>query len=423
MLREISDIPPAIQLLVNEVSQFESWSDARRRIKKVLPELKFQARSSEFLESDRIINVRDPKKFDIHLHGALDIISGDGCAAFPCRLQAADRIARSVGLIADRIWLTDTISPRLADFGRTTNEKIDSLIEDAQILSRLSPLINANLIKFRSPSYLICESCFDKFNGEVSSLTKVLVRKFRADYKLEFSEETGLIAHTGKCFEPPLLMTDPYATQLPKLSDVIGSHVERELRSVLHVAREASLTGGSIVSNSRLGLAGLLERDGRLLNRRSMLLLEKEREVNVPWVSELSPEQIVQLRDEAASALPAFRSQLTKIFTAEESDEGFNAVINSLDALRDQAAEVRAELDAKRKYSSKYWKVTYGVLGLGLSAYGLATENIAAGVGGLLPLIQLLINHQTGYESEIAKLTTRPGYVLLKAQDILAHAH
>ncbi|MBC3917474.1 hypothetical protein H8L32_08320 [Undibacterium sp. CY18W] len=423
MLNERSDTPPALQLLVNEIAQCATWADARKRVRTILPELKSQARSFDFPDSTEIIGARDPKKLDIHLHGALDIISGDGCSTFACRLQAVDRIARSVGLLADRIWLTDTISNRLVDFGRATNEKVDSLIEDASIISKLSPLINIGLVKFRSPFYAICDCCSDKLIGDISSLASTLSKKFKADYKLEAREQGGYFLHTGKCFEPPLMLTNPYATQPLRLRQLLEPLIKQELRSILYVAREASLTGGSIVSNSRLGLAGLLEQDGRLLSRRSMLLLEKEREINVPWVSELNPEQIIQLRDEAATALPAFRSQLIKIFSADASDKALDSALVSLDALRDQAVEVRAELNAKKKHSSKYWKVTYGVLGFGLSAYGVGAENVAAGVGGLLPLIQLLINHQTGFDSDLAKLTARPGYVLLKAQDILAHAH
>jgi hypothetical protein len=385
--------------------------------------LQIRGESGSIFSATQQTALRDRSKLDFHLHGALDLLSGDGCSAFPCRLKAADRIARSVGLIADRIWITDTISDRLVDFGRATNEKIDDLIEDALVLSRLSPLINVGLMKFRSPFYAICDQCSIKFTGDISLLTKKLVKTFKSDFKLEARDEGGFIAHTGKCFEPPISMTNPYATELPKLQDLFSGRIEQELRSILYVAREASLTGGSIVSNSRLGLAGLLEQEGRLLSKRSMLLLEREREINVPWVSELTPEQVVQLREEAATALPAFRSQLTKIFNSDSSVEAKKSALISIEALRDQAAEVRAELTAKKRYSSRYWKVTYGILGLGLSAYGIASENIAAGVGGLLPLIQLLINHQTGYETELAKLTTRPGYVLLKAQDILSHAH
>jgi hypothetical protein len=86
--------------------------------------------------------------------------------------------------------------------------------------------------------------------------------------------------------------------------------------------------------------------------------------------------------------------------------------------LRAQAAEVRAELTVIRTTSARYWKTTYGVLGLALSAYGVATDEIVPSVAGLLPVLQLLSSHKTGHEADVAKLTTRPGYVLVKAQDL-----
>jgi len=91
--------------------------------------------------------------------------------------------------------------------------------------------------------------------------------------------------------------------------------------------------------------------------------------------------------------------------------------------LREQAAEVKAELTTKQAKSARYWKTMYGVLGFGLSAYGIATDQLAAGVGGLLPIIQLLIEHKTNHESALEEIKNRPGYVLVKAQDILSHSH
>jgi hypothetical protein len=83
---------------------------------------------------------------------------------------------------------------------------------------------------------------------------------------------------------------------------------------------------------------------------------------------------------------------------------------------------VRAELEDRRRTAARFWKGTFGILGLGLSAYGVATDQLVPGVGGLLPIIQLLINHKIGHEAEAGKITRRPGYVLVKAQDILSHA-
>ncbi len=423
MLEEIEDVSPTIQLLVNEVSKCESWIDARKRIRAVLPELKILARSFRGYTPSEIAALRSPQVFDIHLHGALDVVSRHGCETLQCRINSADRIARSVGLIADRVWLTDTITDRLLDFGRATNERIDRLLEDVLVVDRLAPLIKAGLVKFRVPYYVTCESCDEKLNYEVADLVVRIGEKFRRDFKVEARDEGGYLLRTGKCFEPGMVYVDPHSLQVPRLSELVERSVRRELRSILHVAREAALTGGSIFSNSRVGLAGILEQEGRLISRRSMMLLEREREISIPWVSELSPSQVVQLRNEASSALPAFRSQMTKVFSLSSEESGKSSALDAIEGLRAQAFDVKAELDAKRKYSSRYWKVTYGLLGLGLSAYGVASENLTSGVAGLLPLIQLLISHKTGHETDVEKLLARPGYVLLRAKDILAHSH
>jgi hypothetical protein len=96
--------------------------------------------------------------------------------------------------------------------------------------------------------------------------------------------------------------------------------------------------------------------------------------------------------------------------------------VSIIENLREQAAEVRAELEIKRQSSARFWKATYGILALGLSAYGVAKDLVLPGVGGLLPMIQLLMSHKSGQEADIAKLVTKPGYVLIRARYLLSHA-
>jgi hypothetical protein len=389
---------------------------------------------SEVFEAKHIERNSDSKqslRFEVHLHGALDLLNErrGGCIQPNCRFQVADRIARSVGLIADRVWLTDFLSERFVDFGRVTNAKLDEVILDTLVLSRLLPLIQAGIVRFRSPWVATCSSCFAHFDGRVNDSARDIARVFRRDLKLKRGESADhYVFDTGKCFDPPLMMhLSPSANKTPaKLNaraftdEWIGS----ELRSALWIAREASLTGGSIFTNSRIGIAGLLQQEGRLVDRRTLLLLDKEREFSVPWVSELDASQILQLREEASKALPLFREKMAQAMSIPSDDVLSSTSPSKVVAeLREQAAEVRSELEARRKNSARYWKTTYGLLGLGLSAYGVASDQIMPGVGGLLPIIHLLINHKAGYETDVSKLTTRPGFVLMKAQDILAHAH
>lgn len=213
-------------------------------------------------------------------------------------------------------------------------------------------------------------------------------------------------------------------SEIPSTRSYAEIAIKKEVSSMMWVAREAALSRGSILSNSRLGLSGLLHQEGRLTDRRSLLFLDKEREFSVPWVSDLDAQQIVQLRKEASKALPAFRLSLARAMAFSDSTfEGRKTPGSIIEELQDQAQQVRSELELRRISSARYWKTTYALLGLGLSAYGVASDQLPAAIGGLLPVLNLLIGHKSGQEAEITKLTTRPGYVLVKARDLLEHAH
>ena len=127
MIEDLPDVPPALLLLLRETAVCTSWSDARRRIRGMLTDLRDQSEAYEFESVKRLSDTRDPTRFEVHLHGGLDLLSRRaGCVDLRCRLQMAERIARSVGLIADRVWMTDYLSGRFVNFGRATNEKLDT---------------------------------------------------------------------------------------------------------------------------------------------------------------------------------------------------------------------------------------------------------------------------------------------------------
>jgi hypothetical protein len=404
----------------------ESWEEMRGRVKGMLSELRDQ---SEAFEREQIARASDSKgasRFEVHLHGAMDLLSVHGCRDLRCRISAADRIARSVGLIADRVWLTDFLSERFTDFGELTDENLDEIVADIEVLCQLLPLILAGVVRFRSPWIPACSSCLEQFESQVEIAAEKLAYIFRSEFRIEKRSDGGFYAHMGKCLEPTIVQrsVSNNLKRLPSAESYARQWIHEELVSTHWTAREASMTGGAVISNSRVGLAGLLQQDGRLVDMNTLLLLDKERGFSVPWVSELDALQIVQLRQEASSALPLFREKLCRAMSVPDAGTDFSsASTNLIPDLREQAAQVRAELEAIRKNSARYWKATYGILGLGLSAYGVAADQVLPGVGGLLPIIHLLIDHKTGHESEVSKLTTSPGFVLVKAQDILAHSH
>lgn len=422
---ELATVPPALLLIWADFAAGYEWHEIRKRIRTGLRDFKDQSLAFE----STIISRKEPaniQRFEVHPHGALNLMSGDGCVALECRIAAAERLARSLGLFADRIWITDHVSTEIMGIGRATNNSIDRLIHHAVALAPLLPLMKAGIVRFRSPWLPTCASCSEEFESEVERTTQAVLRTFTRQVKVEKKPSGGFFATTGNFFVPPVVhhsyATDPDA--VPTSRAYAESLIAREVRRILWAAREAAFTRGTVFSNSRVALAGMLHCDERLpASARDLRVLEDSRAFDLPWVTELTPEQVLQLREEASQAVPVLRELLARVATGNSSTDCESAAQLVIADLRAQAEEVRAELSAKKRKSARYWRTAYGILGLGISAYGVGTNQTLAAVSGLLPLIQLLIEHRTSHEAETEQLKTRPGYVLVKAQDLLAHAH
>ncbi|MFZ6747205.1 hypothetical protein ACO0LC_28650 [Undibacterium sp. JH2W] len=427
MLEDLPDVPPAVCLLVTAYTESSNWTHLRKIIKSMMKDLRDQSVAYEINSFSKTPIKASSLQFDVHLHGGLDLFDGSGaCADLVCRLQAADRLIRSMGLISDRIWLTDTISEKFIDFGRVTNEKLNEIVADTLVLARLAPLIFAGIVRFRSPWRSTCEDCTSNFDNNVALIAKELAKKFSREIKFSDKKNGNYTIDTGNFFEPSLMMHNIFPEErIPNLRDSREAIIYSQVRSAMWVSRDASLFGGSMFSNSRIGMAGILHQEGRFSDRRQLMMLDRDRSIQVPWVSELDAMQILELRQEAADALPMFREKMAKVLAigSGQEDDDLGASNEFVQELREQVEEVRSELSITQKSSARFWKSTYGLLGFGISAYGVSTDQLIPGVGGLLPLINLLIGHVSGHEKDVLKLTHRPGYVLVKAQDILSHAN
>jgi hypothetical protein len=272
----------------------------------------------------------------------------------------------------------------------------------------------------------MCSHCKELAEQEVTRITEQLLPIFSDQISVRRSGEDSYVAKTRSCFEPPVVFRiTNVSTARPFSKESYARHlIESEVRSALWVGREATVLGGSIFSNSRVGLSGLLHQEGRLQGKRHLALLDRQRAIELPWVDELNAAQIVELRQEASHALPRFRERMATVLRAAGHPASADGAADAMVAeLREQAEEVRAELRVAQAHSARFWKTTYAILGLGISAYGISTDQILASAGGLLPIVQMMIDHARGPRKDVAALKSRPGYVLVKAQDILRHSH
>lgn len=431
VIEDLPDVPPAALLLYTEVyAKAPSWDDARKLLKALLPELKRQSRSYDTERFDKKSVAPAVSSFDIHLDGALNPFDhgGAACSDLRCRVAAAERIARSMGLMADRIWITDYLTETFCDFGRATGAKLDKVVADTLILGKLMPLVAAGVLRFKSPWIPSCRNCLETFEQEVTRTSDHLVAAFKQEFELEDMGGSRYAIHTGSLFDPPLVLRihpgRGQSRQPPDMNNCMHRIVHRAVRSTMWIGREAAAGRGSVFSNSRAGLAGMVYQEGRFRDARDLRLLDESRNVDLPWVGQLAPAQVMQLREEASRALPQFRELLAShlVYRPEQQGSADADASGLIGALRQQAAEVRDELQIVNKHAKRFWRQPFTILSLGAAALGVATDQTLSAAGGLLALWQFLGTHDPGNEKDTEKLQCRPGYVLVKAQDLLAHA-
>lgn len=243
MIDPLPHVPPALLLLAQETAQCRSWTDLRRRVRSMLRDLRDQ---SEVFERDSIARADDSPRstrFDVHLDGALNLLSGKGCPAPECRLKAADRLAQSLGLIADRVWITDLLSEKFIEMRKPTNEQLDDVLHDFLVLTRLLPLIVAGIVKFRSPWTPTCSACAADFTSRLESATDEVAKTFSKHVRMERRSDGGFHAHTGACTEPSMVFSSASSglKRIPSARSFAKRWLHEQLHSTFWIAARQRL--------------------------------------------------------------------------------------------------------------------------------------------------------------------------------------
>jgi hypothetical protein len=199
---------------------------------------------------------------------------------------------------------------------------------------------------------------------------------------------------------------------------MLREHVETLLGDML----SARQLGGVLASGSRLGLLALKRTEAAAIAPNEVEQWEALRTVRLPWVDHLSASEILRLREEAAAALPRLRSLVAQKLAAPGNNE--QQLKQLLAELRDQAIEVKAELDNLKWYRERGFRTLSGTLGISVAVYGLAAGFVtpAVALGSLLSMLGIVHSAERQDERDHAKIISKPGYVLMKARE-LAHHH
>jgi hypothetical protein len=234
---------------------------------------------------------------------------------------------------------------------------------------------------------------------------------------------------TGRLYDPPLeeigLLPDEFRRRLvagETVDDVgrelFGRALLDTLRNALIDLNSATKSGAALFSGSRLDLLSMNAIEGIAPDLEEVEHWEAERSVALPWVRHLSPEEVVRLREEAALALPRLREAILGALAAGSGPA-------AIAALRNDAVEVEAALNALKPSRGSQFRSVAGALGITVAVYGvtagLATPETA--LGSLGALLGLLHSSARKDEQDLASITSRPGYALLKARELKKHKH
>jgi hypothetical protein len=425
------DLPPVVQLLLAE--DFEgvhTSGQLRRRLKPLAAELRRQAAWSEsnYTYFDDLQNEGETD-FLVRASGSLDPFSQtDHCRNLGCRLGAADHFARTLAVVSDGVIISDVFTSRfMADDKKADEER---LISDVAVLNRLRPLIESGLVTFSDSSVEdFCPLHSPEGFDRLALIADDILAEVGSDIRYERKGQM-LGVFTGSLFNPPLWHTTPLTEEAKHdlksaALNAFAKALQRDVAAIIRDMRSAAKSRSTLVSGSQLGLLTLRRIEGNAPRLDSATGWESLRSVGIPWLDRLRVEEVVRLREEAANALPRLRASLQNKLAGQLQSGSDDSIQELVGALREDAAEVESELRALKLSKERGFRSLSGGLGLTIAVYGVAAGFVApaVGLGTLLSLLGVLHAAGRGDEKEHERLTSRPGYVLLKAREIVSHRH
>ncbi|WP_132808788.1 hypothetical protein [Stenotrophomonas sp. ASS1] len=419
MIDASDGLPAHIAVLLNEKFDFSDSRAAMRKLKGMTRELKDQSTSTPVASK-----VSTSDGFKAVLSGGLDLFGGMGaCQAPPCRIGYASQIARSIALMADEVIVGDSFFDEINSLkSRPTNNDIFPLLVDVMVLKKIQPLIEAGILKFSTPLHQFCLSCAKPFEERIDILTDQVLREIYSSLKIDRSGETATLDFTQVYSPGVLIHLDAHRINGVPDEQIIRESLKDCIRTTFFDAQSASSIGGSVFSNSPAGISALISDDRRSEESWNLQAFSAERAANLPWVSGLSIKQTLELRSAASAALPSLREFLARRLTSTPSSLNPLAWVDTVAELREQAATARAELEIATSRSASLKRSATGILGLCVSAVCLATEGPTTALGGLLGTLGLIHSMPAPDSNHSKEIKTRPGYVLVAAEEILKHA-
>jgi len=431
-MAQFHELPPAIQLLLDEdLEGVHTPSGLQRHLRKIAPELIRQSRwaHSEYSYVDTTTGpTTQEAQFRLRTSGALDPFSTvEICGTLGCRILAAEQFARTAGVLADTVVVPDVITPALAKAEEFDDGTAKRVLGDMVILDRLKPLVSAGIVTFSDARLGYCAEHHREAFERVATVVDSLLAEIGRELQIDRTKNMVRIRATNLFSQPMVWFHTITAEERDKKTREIGlvafrDILRNDISALLRDMRSAERIQATLASGSRIGLLAISQIEQRGPTVGDIGHWEAMRSVDLPWIRNLSPNDVLRLREEAGSALPRLRCLLeSKLATVgPDTDERVQAIVGEL---RAEASEVQAELAALKIARERGFRAISGGLGLTIAIYGLAAGFVmpAVGLGSLLSLLGLIHAAERNDERQLDQLTSRPGYVLLKAQELATH--
>jgi hypothetical protein len=382
-------VPPAIQLLLNEdLGKLSDLATFRRRVRRLLPELRRQSRWTlqhfRYLEHSQV-----GSSLVASAAGHLDPLGGVGlCGAPECRVIAAHNMAQTLGLYADIVALADSLSIEFADARKLADQHVFWLATQVLVLRVLQPLLEAGVVRFWSGGLALCEAHFSELTGIVDTRLEALIAELGDDVGAEIRGDT-LVVSTGKLYDLPIY-------KYVQITKGIRERIESGA-SVHEVARD------------------VYRHDATLAIRETLFQMHFAGQMSAPLFStSRGPKRAHRYRHSG-------RGCEVRYFRRRGDP---NAVRKVIDQLRLEASQLEADLSALDVGRGERFRNLIGGLGLTVSVYGFASGLVSGAVaaGGLLTLLQYIHSSTRKDKQEVAKAQASPAFVLVKAKELLEHA-
>jgi hypothetical protein len=288
-------------------------------------------------------------------------------------------------------------------------------------------MIRAGVVRFWSSSIRLCAACKNELDERGGEAVSEIVRR----RKIKANIERGrLVVDTSDIYGTPMVLR---GTLTPGVKRRLRRGLKPEAlakemyigaaRQAVHVAlldlHYSERARGCLFSTARQALLALRAFDEVAPALSKVTAWETARSVELPWIEALSVRQVVQLREEASTALPAFRETFVNQIAMANGD--IPTIANKIQVLREEATAVSRELSAATKRDRSF-RGTYGILGMAAAIYAAATGEAAVGTIGLLSVLGLLHQSDEGPHEKAAAATRSPGYVLVRARQLAQHA-